>query len=581
MNENLYRWRNRQLREHVSVVENQLAPTKLLKNATYLNVYMREWERANIWIYEDRIVYVGDRLPEVQSSTEVVDCTDYFLVPGYVEPHAHPFQLYNPQTLAEYAVTRGTTTLVNDNLILFLLLRNKKAFSFLDEMQCHPASIFWWARFDSQSELRDEDERVDEAAVLEWLNHDAVIQGGELTSWPDILKDDERGLHWMQETRRLRKVVEGHFPGASENTLTKMKLLGTDGDHESISGEDVLKRIRIGYYAGLRNSSIRSDLSEIIKSLLSHEIKNWDYLFYTTDGSTPSFYKSGVIEPLIQIALELGVPVVDAYRMATINPATYFGLRERIGSIAPGRVAHINFLSEQTNPFPEAVLAKGKWTRYKNQPVHEESKQVDFEKTDLKPLNIVWELKEADFTFSTPIGMEMQNDVILKPYPVKLESHTDQLSETHDEAFALLLDREGKWRISSYIKGFTTQLGGMVSTYSNTGDFILIGKRKGDMKLAFNRMKEMGGGIVLAHQGKIIYELPLPLKGAMTDISMEKLIGQEEKLQQVLIDFGYRFQDPVYTLLFLSSTHLPYIRLTPKGLMDVKKKEILFPSVMR
>ena len=33
--------------------------------------------------------------------------------------------------------------------------------------------------------------------------------------------------------------VEGHFPGASETTLAKLKLLGTDCDHEAMTGQEV------------------------------------------------------------------------------------------------------------------------------------------------------------------------------------------------------------------------------------------------------------------------------------------------------------------------------------------------------
>ena len=42
---------------------------------------------------------------------EIIDCTDFLLVPGYMEPHAHPFQLYNPLSLAAYASQFGTTTI--------------------------------------------------------------------------------------------------------------------------------------------------------------------------------------------------------------------------------------------------------------------------------------------------------------------------------------------------------------------------------------------------------------------------------------------------------------------------------------
>ncbi|MGP4074012.1 adenine deaminase C-terminal domain-containing protein [Piscibacillus sp. B03] len=581
MNEHLYRWRNKQLREHVAVIDGHLAPTKILKQATYLNVYLKKWLTANIWIYEDRIVYVGDDMPDrIPNKTEVVDCKGQYLVPGYVEPHAHPFQLYNPHSLAEYALKTGTTTLVNDNLMWLLLLNQKKAFSLLDEMQNLPVSMFWWARFSSQSELRDEADFLDDEEVLEWLNHEAVIQGGELTNWPDILHEDERGLYWMQETKRLRKVVEGHFPGASKKTLTKMKLLGADGDHESISGDELYRRLELGYYAAIRNSSIRPDLRKILQDLKEMDLTVWDQVLFTTDGSTPSFYEEGIINKCIEIAIEEGVPVEEAYAMATINAAKYFSLEHRFGSIAPGRVAHINFIPSKDNPTPTSVLAKGEWV-LKDGESTDRIGSIDWEKFSLTKMKLDWDLDPDELRFSMPIGMEMINDVIMKPYPIKSEADQNMLARSKNEAYVMLMDRDGEWRVSTFLKGFTNKLGGLVSSYSNTGDLILIGKSKRDMALAFNRMQELGGGIVLAHEGEIIFELPLEIKGVMTDTSMERLIEQEKEMKTILKDFGYAHSDPVYTLLFLSSTHLPYIRITPVGIMDVLKKDILFPAIMR
>ena len=114
-----YRWSNKQIRNHVEVLDGVINPHMILKNATYLNSYLHQWLVANIWIYEDRIVYVGENLPENINGCEVIDCQGQYLVPGYIEPHAHPYQLYNPLTLAKHAGQFGTTTLISDNIIFF------------------------------------------------------------------------------------------------------------------------------------------------------------------------------------------------------------------------------------------------------------------------------------------------------------------------------------------------------------------------------------------------------------------------------------------------------------------------------
>src|SRR5699024_745120 len=132
-----------------------------------------------------------------------------------------------------------------------------------------------------------------------------------------------RLLYWIQETKHLRKRVEGHFPGASTDTLTKLKLLGVSADHEAMNGEEVVRRLSLGYQVALRYSSIRPDLPKILDDILETDIDAFDQMMFTTDGSTPSFNEGGLINKCIQIALDKGVPLIDAYRMASFNIAKY------------------------------------------------------------------------------------------------------------------------------------------------------------------------------------------------------------------------------------------------------------------
>lgn len=573
-------WRNKELREHVAVVDGKIAPTIVFKNSIYLNVYTKSWEKDNIWVYKDRIVYVGDRLPEKIAESEVVDCTGQYIVPGYIEPHSHPFQLYNPESLAYFAAKYGTTTLINDNLRLLTLLETEESFSLIDDLHQLPSSTFWWGRYDLQSMLRDEDNVFTTETFSAWMENPSVIQGGELTSWPQLLEGDDRLLYWLQETKRMKKRIEGHFPGASENTLTKLKLLGASADHESITGEEVLRRLRLGYHVTLRHSSIRPDLPKLLEEIIASGLDIFDQLTYTMDGPTSTFIEQGLINVCIDIAIKQGVPLIDAYRMATYNVAKYYGLDELIGSIAPGRLAHLNILYDKDDPTPLSVLAKGDWI-IKDGIECTPTTKINWAKYGIDKAEFTWELSEDDLQFSIPIGLQMINDVILKPYPVEIDITAANLGSDNSDAFLLLLDREGKWRVNTVLQGFTRELGAICSTYSTTDDIILIGKRKADMHLAWKRMKEIGGGIVVAHEGAILFELPLSLSGAMYAGDVEDLIEKEYELKNILIDAGYEYADPVSNLYFLSSVHLPYIRVTPRGIIDIMTRETIVPANMR
>lgn len=581
MLEQRYRWKNKHLREHVAVIDGKLAPTVLLKNARYLNQNLRKWITANIWIYDDRIVYVGDHMPSRIDGCEVVDCTDLLLVPGYIEPHAHPFHLYNPLTLAAYASQFGTTTLINDNLLLFLQLEKKKAFSFLGQMRHIPTTMYWWSRFDSQTEIQDEEVTFSHSHVKSWLEHDAVLQGGELTGWPKLLDGDDMMLHWIQEAKRMRKKIEGHFPGASEKTLAKMVLLGADCDHEAMTGQEVYRRLMQGYMVTLRNSGIRPDLPKLLDEIHELDIHNYDKFMLTSDGSSAEFYEQGIIDNMIRIAIEKGVPVIDAYNMATINVARYYNIEYLHGNIATGRIANINFLTDEKNPTPVSVLAKGKWVKRDGKNQSDLYQSLAWDEFGLEPLKLEWDLTMDDLQFSMPVGIIMENAVITKPYSISTDVSYDQLKNSKDECFFMLIDRNGKWRINTILKGFAEDLSGLASTFSHTGDIILIGKSKRDMIKAFERVKEIGGGIVIAENGEIAKEVPLPLKGLMSNKTLEELIVEQKDFVIYMKEKGYHYEDPFHTLLFFSTTHLPYIRITQQGMYDVMNKMVLFPTIMR
>jgi adenine deaminase len=580
MLEQRYRWKNKQIREHIAVLDGKLAPTKLLKNANYLNQVFRQWMRANIWIYHDRIVYVGDKLPENLKGCEVIDCSKEWLVPGYIEPHAHPFQLYNPQSFATYASQFGTTTLINDNMALVLQLTKKEAFSLLGDLRNHPVTMYWWCRFDGQTEVLDEENYFSHSNIKSWLEHDAVLQGGELTGWPKLLDSDDMMLHWIQEAKRMRKQIEGHFPGASEKTLAKMMIFGADCDHESMTGKDIYNRLMQGYTVSLRHSSIRPDLPFLLDEMEKMNITAYDKMIFTTDGSSASFYEQGLIDNMIRMAIEKGVPLVDAYNMGTINIARYYNIDYLHGNIATGRIANINFLENEKNPTPKSVMAKGCWVKKDGFPC-EENHSVAWQDHGLKPLNLDWDLNSDDLQFSMPFGIQMENAVITKPYSISIDISPEQLPNSHDESFFMLVDKNGKWRINTMLKGFANGVAGLASSFSNTGDLILIGKSKPDMIVAFQRMKEMGGGIVLVENGEVLSEIPLTLAGVMSSDTVEGIIEKEKLLLSLLRERGYHFSDPIYSLLFFSSTHLPYIRITQQGIYDVMNKIILFPSIMR
>lgn len=571
-------WKIQEIREQIAVIDGTKSPSMVIINARYLHGIFKKWIEGNIWILEDRIVYAGPKMPPNMTDVEVVDASGKTIVPGYIEPHVHPYQLYNPLTLADYAGQTGTTTFLSDNLTLFLSMKNEEAFKVIEQLKDKPFHFYWWMRYDSQTELLREHNLFTTAALAEWGARQDVLLGGELTAWPRLIAGDDQYLYWLQASRANHKKIEAHLPGASTRTLARMKLFGADGDHEAMTIEEVEDRILHGYAVTLRHSSIRPDLPQILKDVVERKLDIFEHLMMTTDGATPGFYEDGIMDKCIQVALDAGVEPIHAYQMASYNVANYYDVTHVHGLIATGRYATLNFLEDEFHPTPTDVMSKGVWLKRHNERVH------SFEDIDWGPLqkqDLQVELTDEDFQFSMPFGIEMVNDVITKPYSTNLHTSEGLLSNDHDECYLMLVDTQGQWRVNTLIKGFASSLEGFATSYSCTGDIILIGKNVKAMHQAYDEMKKMGGGIVIVEDGKVITSLPLQIGGLVSDQPMEILIEQEKVLKEALKERGFVHGDAIYTLLFLQSTHLPYIRITQRGIFDVMKKRVLFPSVMR
>nr|WP_141191126.1 adenine deaminase C-terminal domain-containing protein [Terrilactibacillus laevilacticus] len=569
-----HQWSMETMRRQTDIITGAVSPSLVLANGVYLNTYIKKWEKSNVWIDQDRIIYVGDRLPNNLENTKVVDCSNRYLVPGYIEPHVHPTQLYNPMSMAEHSAKHGTTTLICDNAIFYFLLDDESSFQMMEELNRTPIQFFWWCRYDPQTAVKDNP--FNQKRISKWLSHPLVIQGGELTDWPDVLlQGNDEILKWMQETKAQGLKIEGHLPGASERTLTQMRLLGVTCDHEAMTGDEALTRLRTGLATSLRYSSIRPDLPDILEDLLEKGIEHFDRLFMTTDGATPNFLKQGVMDKLIDIAIEKGVNSADAYRMASSNIASYYNMDDCLGHIAPGRLANINILESKVNPYPISVLSKGVWIKKESDMINDLFSDQTWSES-LRPLNMNLTLTEKNLEVTSPLGMDMVNAVIAKP--LELDSIPTDTDLAEGLLYLSLVDRKGKWITNTIVKGFATDIHGFASSFSCAGDIVLIGKNKKDMLIAFERMKKRGGGLVLSENGSILYDIPLPYLGMMSEHSMEELADEDQVMANLLRERGYSFVDPYFSLLFICSTHLPYIRVTSLGLYDVLKRQVMVPS---
>ena len=81
-------------------------------------------------------------------------------------------------------------------------------------------------------------------------------------------------------------------------------------------------------------------------------------MFVVDDRSCGDLLRDGDIDAVVRKAIKNGLDPITAIRMATINPATYFGLR-RWGAVAPGYLANLVISRDLSDLRADMVFNQG------------------------------------------------------------------------------------------------------------------------------------------------------------------------------------------------------------------------------
>jgi adenine deaminase len=557
---------------------------RYLRGGTLLNVYTGEIYPASVAIAGERIAYVGSSDTMVGTRTEVIDVTGRLLVPGYIEPHAHPTHLVTPAALARYVLPLGTTTMFADTLH-FLELGGLRAFlAGADALGGSPLKFYWMVRVHGQSRAPGEARRFPLRDVARALAHPWAAAVGEVTRWPEVHGGAPRLLRRLELALERRLRVEGHTAGAAAEKIPALAAGGLTSDHEPITVDEVLSRARQGIAVMLRDSSLRPDLADLLDTLKRAPALA-SRLMLTSDGAMPAFVEAnGFVDHTIRVALDRGVAPIEAYRMATLNPATYFNRDTDLGAIAPGRYADVCVLADLSQPRPEIVIARGGVAAVGGTlrvRVPEPDWRRVFSSARAR-LTVRWRCRPDEFRMpSHPRAPVLR---LVSAVITRLEERPF----TEGDLLAALIDREGRWIAPALLAGFADRVAGLATTTTTDFNILALGRDPVAIAHAVNRLLDLRGGIVLVDRDAdtasapvIAFERALPIGGVMSKGSLVDAAAAEREFQRLVTARGYAFHDPLFTLFFLAADFLPAVRLSPRGVWDVKGARVLLPSRRR
>ncbi len=592
-----------------------IPPDLYLQGGSIINVYTGEKYKADIAIKDGYIAYVGNELGgTLLDEYTIIDVSGFNLLPGYIEPHGHPLQIHNIIEYTRAASRNGLTAIVADSYKVLKALGVNKFLAYTKEINKRtPVRVYWFIRIFAMENLSPGEALYSSAELQELIKHPWILGIGETTRWPAILQKSSFPLQAINMLRSAGKRPDGHTSGANGKKLAALAAAGISGCHESMTAENVLERLRNGMHVMLRHSSQRPDIDNFLGILEDEKVDRSRFML-TTDGTSPAFIdQNWTIASIAEQLISKGIEPLTAIRMITLNPASYFRIDHEIGSITPGRAADIVITEGINLGRPRMVLIGGQIV-HGGDITHEGNKEikifygkgknavVETNKKLFKASPLIglpktyfaydWQITPEMFTVSVPDSkkdagkeiqfpvIEMVNAIITRRLDLTLPVADGIVTPGNTPPGLLkiaLLDMQKRRISTGFIKGLASGLEGFASsTCCNLGVIIVIGSNDATMALVANHILKRGGGMALAENNAIIWEIKLELPGELADLPFEEVSRLARELETYAREKGYTQGDFFHTIHFLPCDFLPYIRINREGIFDVVNNKIIY-----
>ena len=559
---------NRKLNKklHVIDVAAGRAPADLvLKNATYVNVFSNELCHGDIAVAEGLIVGMGEYHGKVE-----VDVSGKLVLPGFIDAHIHlESSLVSPTEFAKAVLPHGTTTVITDPHEIANVMGTDGIEYMLQATEDLPVDVrFMLPSCVPATPLDESGAILDYRAIDSFYDHPRVQGLAEMMNFVGAINGDEQTVEKIVAAQAHHKKIDGHAPDLQGNDLNAYIAAGVYSDHECSDMEDAMNKLRLGQYIMIREGTAARNLEALMPLLTSQYV---DRCMFCTDDKHPNdLLEKGHIDYIVRRAIKAGVDPIIAVKCASHHAARYFLLNNR-GAIAPGFLADFVVIDNFDDFNILEVYKKGKL-------MFDGKTVTPFEAPEIDPHLVkrshetfhVAHLEATDFIESRPravLGM-VPGEIVTTDagYAEKISVEDDILK------IAVIERHKNTHHIGiGYIKGYGLKSGAVATSISHDShNIIVVGANEEDMAAAVNRVVELGGGIVVMDDGKVLGELQLQIAGIMSEAPLIEVNEALENAKEQAFKLGVsRGVDPFMTLSFMALTVIPTLRLTTRGVFDV------------
>ena len=198
--------------------------------------------------------------------------------------------------------------------------------------------------------------RIGAKEISELLKNPRVVGLGEMMNYPGAVHENLEVMEKIKAAKKSGKVMDGHCPGLSGKELKKYVSMGFKSDHECTSAPEAVQKLDAGMHIMIREGSAMKNLEKLLPIVNE---KTWQKCMLVSDDIHPeTILKEGHMDRILRKAVSLGMDPVIALRLATMNPAKYFSLKD-LGSLENGKSATFAVLRDLKNFEVLAFFADG------------------------------------------------------------------------------------------------------------------------------------------------------------------------------------------------------------------------------
>ncbi|MFP4646496.1 MAG: adenine deaminase [Candidatus Bipolaricaulota bacterium] len=544
-------------------------------NGQVVNVLTGEILRREVVVKGPYVAYVGkDSASFRGATTQICDVDGAYIVPGLLDAHLHiESSMLTPSRFGEMVLQGGVTGVFFDpheiaNVaglegVLWMLddLENSPLRGYLTVPSCIPAS---------SEELETTGATFGLEEVKKAFGHPRAVALGEMMNFPGVLGGQSSVFDKLQVSCRKGKVLEGHASGLYGRKLAAYLAAGIDSDHEAVTKEQAMERARNGCWTYLREGSGWADLEQTVKAVTEEGLSPARFCLVTDDRDPLDLRDEGGVDHVVRRAIQAGLEPLTALRMATINPATRFGLSDLLGSVSPGRYADLVLVKDLERFQVMKTYVGGK-------PTSERGHCSEIPQFLCDTVNLDLPLRLEDFNLR---GKEKDFAIGVSKSGIVTELLRLPSAEVSSEALlhcAVLERHHGSGEMGrTRVAGFGLQRGALASTVAHDShNLIVLGDSKDDMLAAVNWLVQNDGGQVAVCKGEVIGGISLPAGGLMSSKPPKRIARSLERLKKAVRQLGPVIDEPMMILSSLALPVIPEARITDKGLVNVEDFELL------